>query len=180
MEVSPDQAALIEDVAEQFVYWCFPTGRNPAFCACPGASLTEALIRAVTLRAAEKGVCTEVVRLAPDPGEALDSVTDRLEESRCRQDDSPPPAPLLILDGFDLLEGYENEGPTYPFRSEFDIDYGRHLWLFLGQDHERLRRLFFSRELPLYRSASSLTPQAWRGEAGRAGSHRSPWKMPKR
>jgi hypothetical protein len=44
---------------------------------------------------------------------------------------------------------------TYPFRSELQLTTGV-LWLYVGRDRTKLRRLFRSYKLPLYYAASPL------------------------
>lgn len=105
---------------------------------------------------------TEVVDLRSDPAARLDQVTARLQEINDRSNANKHPWPtLLILDGFDLLEGSKNDAPTFPFRSRFQFD-REHLWLFMGRDWQRLHRLFGDRRLLLYRAASNITPEPWR------------------
>lgn len=78
-----------------------------------------------------------------------------------RERNQAPAVQILALEGFDLLEGPDHDGPTYPFRSQFQFDED-YRWLFLGRDWRRLRRLFGSYRLPLYHAASDLTPDPWR------------------
>lgn len=90
----------------------------------------------------------EVIDLRPAPAELLDAVTQRLcgfEGQRVRN--QAPAVQVLALDGFDLLEGPSHDGPTYPFRSQFQFDEDFR-WLFQGRDWRRLRRLFGSYRLP--------------------------------
>ena len=54
-----------------------------------------------------------------------------------------------------------HEGPTYPFRSQFQFDQ-KFLWLFIGRDASRMRFLFGSYRRPLYQAAGDITPEDWR------------------
>lgn len=47
--------------------------------------------------------------------------------------EAAPSVRVLALDGFDLLEGEDNDEPVYPFRSQFQFDED-YLWLFVGRD----------------------------------------------
>ncbi|GAB2507753.1 hypothetical protein GCM10027084_23260 [Pseudoxanthomonas sangjuensis] len=120
------------------------------------------MLAAISRAAGARGVATEIIDLRPAPTERLAEITKRLcgfEGRRERKD--APAVSVLVLDGFDLLEGADNEGPTYPFRSEFQFDEDFR-WLFMGRDWRRLRRLFGTYRLPLYQAASDLTPKLWR------------------
>lgn len=140
----------------------FPSFRMPCFLACPDDLHAQAVMAAIAQAAEAKGVATEVIDLRPAPAELLNRVTQRL----CgfgggRDGRQAPPVRVLALEGFDLLEGPGNDGPTYSFRSEFQFDEDFR-WLFLGRDWHRLRRLFGSYRLPLYHAASDITPPPWR------------------
>lgn len=116
----------------------------------------------IAAAAKRKRVITEIVDLRPDPATRLNQVTARLRDLNDRTKDNKQPWPvLLILEGFDLLEGSENDAPTFPFRSRFQFDQ-EHLWLFVGREWKRLRKIFGDRRLPLYRAASDVTPDIWR------------------
>lgn len=162
-DVSPDpDHTLIDTVTAQFVHRLFPGFRSPAYLACPDDCIENAVITAIAEAASAKGVHTDVIDLRPTPAERLDAVTAQLHGfgdpgvSSGRSE-----ATLLVLKGFDLLEGKENDAPTYPFRSKFQFDQ-EHLWLFTGRDWQRLRRLFNNYSLPLYDAASNCTPEEWR------------------
>jgi len=76
-------------------------------------------------------------------------------------DDVPDVMPtLLILRGFDVFGDDAHEGPTYPFRSQFQFD-RKFLWLFIGRDVSRMRFLFGSYRRPLYQAAGDITPKDW-------------------
>lgn len=153
---------LAEQVATEFVHALFPSFRTPAFLACPDDLCAKAVLAAISRAAGARGVATEIIDLRPAPAELLAEITKRLcglEGGHERKD--APAASVLVLDGFDLLEGADNEGPTYPFRSEFQFDEDFR-WLFMGRDWRRLRRLFGTYRLPLYQAASDLTPELWR------------------
>ena len=157
-----DHQLLAERVAAEYVHHLFPSFRTPAFVACPDDASAGAVIDAIKRAASRKRVEMEVVDLRPDPAVRLDGVTQRL----CgfygppKGEDTTPPR-ILTLDGFDLLEGAGTDAPTYPFRSEFQFDED-YLWLFMGRDWRRLRRMFGSYNLPLYLAATDITPAAWR------------------
>lgn len=158
-----DLHVLAGQVAQTFVHRLFPSYRSPAFLACPDDRCVETCRIAIAAAAKEKGVETEVIDLRPAPAERLDSVTARLCEDVNAESESNLTQrwpTLLVLDGFDLLEGPQNDPPTYPFRSLFQFDQA-HRWLFLGRDWQRLRRMFRSYKLPLYRSADDITPWSW-------------------
>lgn len=153
-------AELIGRVAGQYVHRLFPAFRSPAYLACPDEATESAAIAAIAKAAGVKGVRTEVIDLRPAPAERLNGVTDRLHGFHGPASGGSE-ATLLVLTGFDLLEGEQNEAPTYPFRSKFQFDQ-EHLWLFVGRDWNRLRRILSSNSLPLYSAASSCTPEEWR------------------
>lgn len=162
MELTPERQLLAEQVAAEFVHGMFPSFRMPAFVACPDDTCAQAVLSAITLAAGRNGVATEVIDLRPAPAARLDGVTQRLCGFYGRSEgEEAPPRRVLALEGFDLLEGPENDAPTYPFRSEFQFDED-YLWLFLGRDWRRLRRMFGSYRLPLYHAASDITPVPWK------------------
>lgn len=134
----------------------------PAFVACPDDTATATVVVAITLAAAARGVATEYLDLRPAPAKHLDEVTARLRDfGEGASAGSAAPIRVLILDGFDTFEGEGHDAPIYPFRSRFQFD-REHLWLFLGRDWPRLRRMFGSSRSPLYHAASDLTPEPWR------------------
>jgi hypothetical protein len=160
--LSAETAILIDRVTAEYVHRLFPEFRMPAFVSCPDDTCAQALLAAITGAANAKGVDTEVIDLRPAPAERLGGVTERLCDIPGRPaGEERPPRRLLALVGFDLLEGKENEAPTYPFRSKFQFDRD-YVWLFVGLDWQRLRRLFGTYRLPLYSAASDLTPEPWR------------------
>lgn len=129
-----DLQVLANQVAATLVHRLFPEFRSPAYLACPDDRSSE--------------MCC--------------ILTARLRDIFYRPNDNGHSRPtLLILDGFDLLEGDKNDAPTFPFRSKFQFDQ-EHLWLFMGRDWPRLRNIFGDRRLPLYRAASDVTPETWR------------------
>lgn len=153
--------AVADQVAAAFVHRLFPSLRTPAYLACPDDACSETCRAAIATAAKKKHVKTEVVDLRPEPAIRLNQVTGRLRDINYRTNDDRQPWPtLLVLEGFDLLEGSKNDAPTFPFRSRFQFD-REHLWLFMGRDLQRLRRMFSDRRLPLYRAASNLTPESW-------------------
>lgn len=154
--------ALLDQVTAAYVHRLFPEFRLPAYLACPDQGCTAACLDAITRAAKKKQVPSEIIDLHPAPADRLNAVTARLRDANDRGPVDPAlQVQLLILHGFDLLEGAANDEPTYPFRSRFQFDQ-EHLWLFVGQDWKRLARLFTSYKLPLYRAASDITPAAWR------------------
>lgn len=52
--------------------------------------------------------------------------------------------------------------PIRLFFSRIPADPQDYLWLFLGRDWRRLRRMFGSYRLPLYHAASDITPAPWK------------------
>jgi hypothetical protein len=160
-----DAQAVADQVAAEFVHWLFPSMRTPAYLACPDDACAEICRTTIAKAAKKKRVQTEVVDLRPDPAARLDQVTARLRDINAPIMGGKQPRPtLLILDGFDLLEGSKNDAPTFPFRSRFQFDM-EHLWLFMGRDLQRLRRMFADRRLPLYQAATNITPEPWRGSS---------------
>ncbi|MEG3191610.1 hypothetical protein [Lysobacter sp. D1-1-M9] len=157
--------SLIQQVIDKFVHRLFPAFVEPGFVACPDKHL-PALLDAMTQAVSARGVDMELIDLRPEPAERLNGVTERLCESNRQSPNSALPPRLMVLVGFDLLEGHDHEEPTYPFRSEFQFD-EQHLWLFVGHDRSRLGRLFHSHKLPLYMAARDLTPEPWRRSAAR-------------
>jgi hypothetical protein len=160
-----DAQALADQVAAAFVHRLFPSLRSPAFLACPDDECADICRTAITAAANSKRVQTEVIDLRPDPATLLNQVTARLRDinDRTKNDEHHWPT-LLVLDGFDVLEGSKNDAPTFPFRSRFQFD-REHVWLFMGRDWQRLRRMFGDRRLPLYQAASNITPEPWRTKA---------------
>lgn len=151
---------LADQVAIAFVHRLFPEVRPPAFLACPDDQSSDACHAAIVNAAMKRHVKTEVVDLALDPAARLNQMTARLRTVNDRTNSKQLRPTLLILDGFDLLEGSKNDAPTFPFRSVFQFD-REHLWLFMGRDLQRLRRMFGDRRLPLYHAASDITPEPW-------------------
>ena len=159
---APSIQELAEQVASEFVHRLFPSLRSPAYLACPDDKSAERCRAAIAAAAKKRKVKTELVDLRPAPAARLDSITARLRDIDDRTNDRKHPWPtLLILDGFDLLEGSKNDSPTFPFRSRFQFD-REHLWLFMGRDLKRLRKMFGDHRLPLYLAASNITPEPWR------------------
>ena len=160
--------SLLQQVIDKFVHRLFPALVEPGFVACPDKHL-PALLDAMTQAVAARGVTLELIDLRPAHAELLDGVTERITASnRQPRDPSLPRDRLLVLVGFDLLEGRKHDEPTYPFRSEFQFD-EHHLWLFVGRSRSRLARLFYSYKLPLYRAARDLTPDPWSGKRKQSG-----------
>ena len=157
-----DLETLTQQVAAEYVHRLFPSFRMPAFLACPDDAGADAVLTAIERAAAAKDVPMEIVDLRPAPAERLSGVTARLYGFSGRQQRlEMPPVRILALEGFDLLEGPENDAATYPFRSKFQFDED-YRWLFLGRDWHRLNRMFSSYHLPLYHAASDITPASWR------------------
>lgn len=156
-------AAIAAQVAGDFLHPLVPSLRPPARLVCPSDEAEQAVVDTVTQAAAARGIPVDVIDLRPAPSERLDSVTARLDGWGSRAvDDVPDAMPtLLILRGFDLFGDDAHEGPTYPFRSEFQFD-RKFLWLFIGRDAIRMRFLFGSTRRPLYQAASDITPEDWR------------------
>ncbi|HJR15040.1 MAG TPA: hypothetical protein VJ833_14240 [Rhodanobacteraceae bacterium] len=153
---------VADRIAATFVHRLFPSMCTPAYLACPDDECADICRTTIAKAAKKKRVKTEVVDLRPDPAAQLDQVTARLRDINDRTSDDKQPWPtLLILEGFDLLEGDKNDAPTFPFRSRFQFD-TEHVWLFMGRDLQRLRRMFSDRRLPLYHAASNITLE-WRG-----------------
>ena len=154
--------ALAEQVSSEFVHGLFPSFRMPAFLACPDDQCAKAVFAGIARAAGARGVATEVIDLSQAPAQILDGVTKRLcgFEGRSEWEEAPAVS-VLVLDGFDRLEGAGHDGPIYPFRSKFQFDQD-FLWLFIGRDWHRLRKLFGNYSLPLYHAASDLTPEPWR------------------
>ena len=155
--------AIAAQIAGGFLHHLAPSFRPPARLICPSDEAEQAVVDAVTHAAADMGIHVDVIDLRPAPAEGLDAVTARLDGWRSSAvDDAPDAMPtLLILRGFDVLGDDAHEGPTYPFRSEFQFD-RKFLWLFIGRDASRMRFLFGSYRRPLYQAASDITPESWR------------------
>jgi len=159
----PTLAAIAAQVAGGFFHHLVPAFRPPARLVCPSDEAEQAVVDAMTQAAAARGIPVEVIDLRPAPAERLDAVTARLDGWRSRAvDDAPDAMPtVLILQGFDVFGDDAHEGPTYPFRSEFQFD-RKFLWLFIGRDASRMRFLFGSYRRPLYQAAGDITPEDWR------------------
>ncbi|WP_449301633.1 hypothetical protein [Pseudoxanthomonas mexicana] len=155
--------AIATQVAGGFLHHLAPSFRPPARLICPSDEAEQAVVDAVTQAAASRGVPVEIIDLRPAPAERLDAVTARLDGWRSRAVDGNPDAmpTLLILRGFDVFGDDTHEGPTYPFRSQFQFDQ-KFLWLFIGRDASRMRFLFGSYRRPLYQAAGDITPEDWR------------------
>ena len=153
---------IAQEVAGGFVHDLTPLLRSPARMVCPTDEAEQAVVDAVTQAATDHGIPVEVVDLRPAPAERLDAVTARLDGwgGAPRNDASPAPT-VLILRGFDVFGDEASDGPTYPFRSNFQFDH-KFLWLFIGRDAARMRFLFGSYRRPLYRAAGDITPEDWR------------------
>ena len=151
---------LIEQVIGKFVHRLFPSFVEPGFLGSP-PECWSSFLSSLEQAASERGVETEIIDLRPAPAETLDKVTARITALNRRRGEPLQQRKLLVLLGFDLLEGHEREAPIYPFRSEFQFDQ-RHIWLFMGEDRSRLARLFHNRKLPLYLAAQDVTPPEWR------------------
>src|SRR5690606_32167385 len=98
---------LVRRVVEKYVHRLFPAFRSPAYLACPDESTESAAIAAIATAASAKGVSTEVIDLRPAPAERLNGVTDRLHGFHGPASEGAEPT-LLVLTGFDLLEGEQN------------------------------------------------------------------------
>lgn len=104
----PKTDGLIQQIVDKFVHRLFPSFVEPGFVACPDKHLPE-LLAALTRAVAAQGVTTEVIDLRPAPAERLDDVTERIYASNQRPADPASSPCLLVLVGFDLLEG-QNHG----------------------------------------------------------------------
>lgn len=153
--------AIAEQVAGEFMHRLAPAFRPPARIVCPSDEAEQALVDAVAHVAAARGIAVEVIDLRPAPTERLDAVTARLGTSEGETADKRPVPTLLILRGFDVFGDDAHDGPTYPFRSDFQFD-KKFLWLFVGRDASRMRFLFTSAQRPLYHAAGDITPEGWR------------------
>lgn len=110
----PSIHELAEQIAAEFVRRLFPSLRLPAYLACPNDESAECCRTAIAA-AAKKKVKTELIDLNPAPTARLNNVTARLRDINDRTNGDMHPWPtLLILDGFDLLEGHKNDAPTFP------------------------------------------------------------------
>ena len=159
----PTLAAIATRVAGGFLHHLAPAFRPPARLVCPSDEAEQAVVDAVAQAAAQRGIPVEVIDLRPAPAERLDAVTARLDGWGSRAvADTPDAIPtLLILRGFDVFGDDTHDGPTYPFRSEFQFD-RKFLWLFVGRDASRMWFLFGSYRRPLYQAAGDITPEDWR------------------
>lgn len=154
--------AVVNQVTETFVHRLFPSYRDPSFLACPDDEIAAITLNALTRAAESKGVTSEIIDLRPAPADLLNGVTARLcDFDVSRRGVAPHCRRLLVLEGFDRLEGGNRDEPTYQFRSKFQFDV-QYLWLFAGRDWRRLSRMFHDRRLPLYHAASDVTPEPWR------------------
>ncbi len=158
-------------VAQGFIHHLAPAFRPPARLVCPSEAAEQAVIDAVIEAARARGIPSEVVDLRPAPAERLAAVTARLDGWRSMALDGPcdHPPTLLILRGFDVFGDDAQDGPTYPFRSQFQFDQ-KFLWLFIGRDWRRMAWLFGSYRRPLYDAAGDITPAEWRAPEQHAAS----------
>jgi hypothetical protein len=156
-------AAIAAQVASGFLHHLAPAFRPPARLVCPSDEAEQAVVDALTQAAAVRGIPVEIIDLRPAPAARLDAVTARLDGWRSQSPggDSDTMPTLLILRGFDIFGDDEHDGPTYPFRSQFQFD-RKFLWLFLGRDWRRMWWLFGSYRRPLYQAAGDITPEDWR------------------
>jgi len=138
MSSRSDQQSNLEAVANQvtgtFVHRLFPSYRDPLFLACPDDEIAAITLDAVTRPAESKGVTSEIIDLRPSPADVLNGVTARLRDFDVSQRSvAPHHRRLLILEGFDRLEGRSRDESTYQFRSMFQFDM-QYLWLFAYGD----------------------------------------------
>lgn len=153
--------AIATQVASGFIHRLAPAFRPPARLVCPSDEAEQALVEAVTQAAITRGIPVEVIDVRPAPTERLDAVTARLGASGSETTDNDSVPTLLILCGFDVFGDNIHDGPTYPFRSEFQFD-EKFLWLFVGRDASRMWFLFGNHQRPLYHAADEITPEDWR------------------
>ena len=155
--------AIAAQIAGGFLHHLAPSFRPPARLICPSDEAEQAVVDAVTQAAIPRGIPVDVIDLRPAPAERLDAATARLDgwRSQLLDGDFETMSTLLILRGFDIFGDDAHDGPTYPFRSEFQFD-RKFLWLFIGRDASRMRFLFGSYRRPLYQAASDITPESWR------------------
>lgn len=159
--VSRTLQAIAEQVAGDYIHRLAPSFRPPARLICPSDEAELTTVDAVVRAAVARSIPVEVIDLRPAPVERLDAITARLEISRGETADSSSAPTLLILCGFDIFGDDAHDEPTYPFRSEFQLDQS-FLWLFVGRDASRMRFLFSSHHRPLYEAAGDITPKDWR------------------
>lgn len=152
--------AIAEQVAGDFIHRLAPAWRPPARLVCPSEEAEQAVVDAVTRAAAARGIPVEVIDVRPAPAERLDAITARLGTSEGETGDNGLIPTLLILRGFDVFGDDIHDGPTYPFRCEFQFD-GNFLWLFIGRNASRMDFLFCSYQRPLYQAAGNITPKDW-------------------
>lgn len=156
-------AAIAAQVAGGFLHHLAPAFRPPARLVCPSDEAEQAVVDAITRAATVRGIPVEDIDLRPAPADRLSAVTARLDGWRSQPLDGDPDTmpTLLILRGFDVFGDDEHDGPTYPFRSQFQFD-RKFLWLFIGRDWRRMWWLFGSYRRPLYQAAGDITPEDWR------------------
>jgi len=119
----PNLEAVVNQVTETFVHRLFPSYRDPSFLACPDDEIAAITLNAVTRAAESKGVTSEIIDLRPAPADLLNGVTARLRDfDTSRRGVTPHCRRLLVLEGFDRLEGRNRDEPTYQFRSKFQFD----------------------------------------------------------
>lgn len=119
----PTLYALASQIAEAFVHRHFPVYWDHSFLACPDDESAAIVLEAITRGAKSKGVTSEIIDLRPAPADLLDGVTARLRDfDVSRRGVAPHCRRLLVLEGFDRLEGRNRDEPTYQFRSKFQFD----------------------------------------------------------
>lgn len=160
---TPTLVTIATQAAGGFFHHLVPAFRPPARLVCPSNEAEQAVVDAMTQAAAARGIPVEVIDLRSAPADRLSAVTARLDGWRSQPLDGDPGTmpTLLILRGFDVFGDDEHDGPTYPFRSQFQFDQ-KFLWLFIGRDASRMRFLFGSYRRPLYQAAGDITPEDWR------------------
>lgn len=153
----------IEEIVTTFVSPHFPFLTMPRRVICPDQEQEDAMLAALELALRAKEYPLHVVDLRPSPADRLNALTEQLVRATDvgSEDLSRSPTFVRAVLGLDLLEGFDNEEPIYPFRSRFQFDRTSY-WLFVGRDKERMRRLFKNRNLPLYEAAFDMTPAGWK------------------
>ena len=160
-------SVIAEEIASGYIHDLLPILRAHARLVCPSDEAEQAVIEAITRASLATAISVEVIDLRPAPAGRLTAVTERLRGWGGEIHNGARSSPtLLILSGFDVFGDELNEGPTYPFRSDFQFD-REFLWLFIGRDAARMRFLFDSYRRPLYRAAGDITPKDWRATARR-------------
>lgn len=157
--MDPFEQAISKILSYAFCRTCF----LPSRIVCPDIDIERELLARLRLALAEKEHAMHVINLRPAPVARLMQLTEELPEWNDPALDEPVPQ-LRVVVGMDRLDSNERQGAAGSFKVRFDNSSSGLLWLFIGRDAVKLKRVFYSHSWPLYATAFDCTPEAWRTE----------------